>query len=101
MLGVALQALEVYMYCNTEEMNDYFTNAQPMDDINKDLEMDIDEFVKAILLIAACKLKIPKGGVSKKKTEDVTKKFEEMLEEMLSTGLQQFADVKLPAAPKA
>ena len=29
------------------------------------------------------------------------KRFEEMLEEMLSTGLQQFADVKLPAAPKA
>jgi len=67
-----------------------------MEDINVDLQMDIEEFVKAILLIAACKLKIPKGGISGKKTEDVTKKFEDLLTDLVNTGLQQFGDVKIP-----
>ena len=32
-------ALEVYMYCNSEEMEGYFTNAKPMEDINVDLQV--------------------------------------------------------------
>jgi len=85
-------ALEVYMYCNQEEMQAYFEKAPPMSDINQELEMDEQEFVNALLLIAACKLKIV-GGVSDKKMNDYVKKFEKLMDDMIEKGNQAFAHI--------
>jgi len=82
-------ALDVYMYCNQEEMKDYLTRVRPLSDINDEMAMDIDEFVDGILLMSACKLKIT-GGVSDKKLKEYTSRFQKLLEDLIENGCRAF-----------
>jgi len=85
------QALDVYLYTNMDEIETYLKQIEPMGDINAAMVMTIDEFVEAILLIGAYKLNLPTKKVSDitdKKLIEATKKFDVLLEDMVTAGMQ-------------
>lgn len=85
------QALDVYLYTNMDEIEVYLTRVEPMGDINVEMAMSIDEFVEAILLIGAYKINLPTkklADITDKKLIEATKKFDVLLEDMVTAGMQ-------------
>lgn len=85
--------LDVFVYCNQEEVQKFLVEALPLQDLNQELKMEFAEFMQAFLLLGATRIGI--GGKKNKSAEDYKKKFERFCDDVVDLAAKEFSYIVL------